>query len=353
MRFSAARDKRFLGALPLVAVAFLATACGTSAPRALVAIGAGLKGPPELEATVYATGLAHASAFAFDARGRLWVTTSGANTHGSDGIYVVTKAGARPVRVVSGPKGPLGLVWLGKELIVSSLGRVTAYSGLHGNRFGAQKTILAGPHGGGENNNLVLAPDGRLLMGVSASCDHCVPPAKWSGAIVSFKPDGSDLRLYAGRIRAPFGLAFYPGTRDLLVSMNQRDDLGVATPGDWLTVVRRGESWGFPGCYGQGGTACAGAPTPTAVLGKHAAAGGIAVLTTELGGRDRGSALVAEWQLGKVLRVALRHSGSRYSGKVSTFLTGITSPLPVATTADGAVLVGDWTSGTIYRIAAA
>ncbi len=42
---------------------------------------------------------------------------------------------------------------------------------------------------------------------------------------------GSDLRLYATRIRAPFGLAYFPGSSDLFASMNQRDDLGARTPG--------------------------------------------------------------------------------------------------------------------------
>jgi glucose/arabinose dehydrogenase len=353
VRFREVLPKNFrerASAFTLIAVVFLAAGCGKSAPGRLVSIGAGLDGQPGLKATVYATGLIHASAFALDARGRLWVTTSGANTHGSDGIYMVATAGARPVQVVSGPKGPLGLVWYGSELIVSSLGRVTAFTGLRGHRFSRRTTILRGPAGGGENNNLILAPDGRLDMGVSASCDHCTPPTKWSGSIVSFKPDGSDLRLYAGRIRAPFGLAFYPGTSDLLASMNQRDDLGARTPGDWLAVVRQRESWGFPACYGQAGNACAGVPKPTAVLGKHAAAGGLAVLTTQLGGRYDGSALVAEWKLGKVLRVALHKSGASYAGRVTPFLAGFTNPLPV-TAAGGAVLVGDWGTGKIYRIA--
>ena len=51
--------------------------CGKSTADELVPIGAGLRGPRGLEATVYATGLANMSAFAFDARGRLWVTVSG------------------------------------------------------------------------------------------------------------------------------------------------------------------------------------------------------------------------------------------------------------------------------------
>jgi glucose/arabinose dehydrogenase len=324
----------------------------TAAAGGLASIGAGLQGPPGVRATVYATGLRQLSAFAFDAQGRLWVTTSGAATHGTDGVYLVAARGARPVKVVSGLRGPLGLLWRAGTLDVSSLGRVDAFSGLHGTRFAARRRILAGPVPGGENNNIVLAPDGRILMGISASCDHCTPKSKWSASIVSFRPDGGGLLRYASGIRAAFGLAFYPGTSDLFASMNQRDDLGARTPGDWLGLVRKGQDWGFPGCYGQGGAICAGVPAPVAVLGKHAAAGGVAIVTRrQLGGRFAPSALVAEWQLGRVLRVPLTRTGSGYRGPAVPFLTGVKNPLPLLVTRSGSVLVGDWSTGKIYEIA--
>jgi glucose/arabinose dehydrogenase len=337
------------------AIAALATGCGGSSTHAasgdLVSIGAGLHGPSGLHATVYARGITHVSAFAFDARGRLWATASGANEHAGDGVYLVAHREARPVKVVAGPRGPLGLVWIGQSLYVSSLGVVTRFSGLDGTRFRERRTVLRGPVAGGENNNIVRAPDGRLLMGISSTCDHCVPPSRWAATIVSFRPDGRGLVTFAHGIRAAYGLAFYPGTSNLLATMNQRDDLGARTPGDWLALVRPGENWGFPACYGQRGTACRGVPAPIAVLDKHAAAGGIVVLTTELGKRFDGSALVAEWHTGKVQRVALERTATGYHGTAQPFLTGIADPLPVATTADGAVLVGDWSTGTIYRIA--
>ena len=339
----------------VTAVAALATGCGGNSTQAaggdLVSIGAGLHGPSGLRATVYARGITHVSAFAFDERGRLWATASGATGHAGDGVFLVAHRGAHPVRVVTGPKGPLGLVWVGTSLYVSSLGAVTRFSDLEGTRFRDRRTVLRGPVAGGENNNIVRAPDGRLLMGISSTCDHCVPPSHWAATIVSFRPDGGGLVTFARGIRAAYGLAFYPGTSKLLATMNQRDDLGARTPGDWLALVRRGENWGFPACYGQGGEACRGVPAPIAVLDKHAAAGGVAVLTTELGGSFDGSALVAEWQTGKVQRVALERTATGYRGTARPFLTGITDPLPVATTADGAVLVGDWSTGTIYRIA--
>jgi glucose/arabinose dehydrogenase len=96
-----------------------------------------------------------------------------------------------------------------------------------------------------------------MVVGISAPCDACQPASEDSAAILSFLPDGSDLQIYASGIRAPVGLTFFPGTSQLLVSMNQRDDLGDETPGDWLAVVSQGQDWGFPDCYGQASTDCA------------------------------------------------------------------------------------------------
>lgn len=339
------RHFAYIKHLLVVVAALVAVGCGSgeSPPRTkLTPIGAGLSGQPGLKATVYASGLRNASAFAFDPRGRLWVATSGFEHHRQDGVYLVPGSGARPVKVISGLAGPLGLAWDRDRLFVASIGRVDAFSGLRDTRFATRTKILDGPVAGGENNNLVLSPGGRLVMGVSASCDHCTPKSKWSAAIVSFRPDGGDLRVYASGVRAGYGVAYHPKTGDLFVTMNQRDDLGAKTPGDWLAVVRQGQRWGFPKCYGQGGTACAGVPKPAAVLDKHAAAGGVAIWDD--------SAIVSEWQAGKVQRVSFTRSGSADRGSVTPFLTGLKNPLPVVASGS-AVLVGDWSSGRVYRIA--
>lgn len=63
--------------------------------------------------------------------------------------------------------------------------------------------------------------------------------------------------------------------------------------------------------------------------------------------------MVAEWQTGKVQRVALTRAGSSYEGSVAPLLTGIRNPLAVALAPDRSLLVGDWATGTIYRIRAA
>jgi glucose/arabinose dehydrogenase len=345
----------------LAASSLVLLGCGSSSPGssphgkgssggALVAIGAGLKGPAGLKATVYAKGPPTTASFAFDPHGRLWVAAAGLETHSDDGVYVIVKPGGDALKVISGLDDPLGLDWYKGKLYVASVGRVDVYAAFNGTRFEQHSKILSGPVAGGENNLLVMAPNGRLVMGITATCDHCAPSSKFSGSIVSFRANGSDLRLYARRIRAPFGLAYFPGTSDLFVTMNQQDNLGTRTPGDWLAVVQEGQSWGFPDCYGQGGADCVGVPAPTAVLDKHAAVGGIAIVTGQLGATLGTSAIVPEWALGKVQRVTLTRDGSHYTGSVTPLLTGIRNPLAIVLTANRSLLIGDWATGTIYRI---
>lgn len=268
---------------------------GTSAAEALVAIGAGLSGPAGLTASVYATGLANASAFAEDAAGGLLVATAAFTDEGDDAVYFVGSARSEPLTVIDGLHTPLGLLWVGKTLFVSSAGGVAAYSDFDGSAFATRTTILALDDDAGESNGLAMSPDGRIVLGISAPCDACAPTMSLSAAVVSFLPDGSDVRVDATNIRAPIGLAFLPGTPDLFVTMNQRDDLGEATPGDWLGVVRLGDDWGFPACYGQEGSACAGGPAPVAVLDTHAAVSGLAFLGDPLTGGGAEAAVVAEW----------------------------------------------------------
>ena len=70
----------------------------------------------------------------------------------------------------------------------------------------------------------------------------------------------------------------------------------------------------------------------------------------QLGPRLANSAIVAEWTLGKVQRVARKKGGGRYFGAVFPVLTGVRNPVPVQLTSDGALLVGDWATGAVYRI---
>jgi glucose/arabinose dehydrogenase len=347
----------------IVALALLLTATSCSSATGggggasgligqLTDIGARLRGPAGLTASTYGHAPVNVAALAFDGSGRLWLSTAAYDDKGTDGVYLMARPGATAVRVIRGLHTPLGLFWSGGTLYVASKEWVDAYRGLVGTHFTQRRTVLTLPAGVGESNSLVLAPDGRLQLGISAPCDDCTPTSRYSASIVSFRPDGSDLRVDASHIRAPVGLVYYPHTSDLFATMDQRDDLGARTPGDWLAVVRRGQDWRFPGCYGQGGTSCAGTPSPVAVLDPHAGVDGVAIVTGQLGSSLASSAIVAEWNTGKVEQVALTRQGNSYTGEVAAFLTGIVHPSAVVLAPTGALLVADWTTGTISQIEA-
>ena len=328
-----------------------ANAAGSGATSSLVDIGDGLSGPSGLVASTYAAGLAHVAAFAFDDSGRLWVSTAAYQDDGTDAVYLVATPGATPVAIVREQHTPLGLLWHDGELYVAAKGRVDAYSDLTGSSFAKHRTVLVLPDGVGEVNGLVASPDGRLVLGISAPCDSCKPTSPYAAAVVSFRPDGTDLRVEASGIRAPTGL-IYSSTGQLYVTMNQRDDLGDATPGDWLGIVEHGQDWGFPDCYGQDDEACTSAPRPVGVLDQHAAASGVALAERGFGTVVGASAFVAEWAKGVVMRVAIDAAGTASASATGEpFLTGFKNPVPVATAPDGSLLVGDWGSGIVYRIA--
>jgi hypothetical protein len=198
--------------------------------------------------------------------------------------------GAAPVKVIADLHTPLGLVWYGGSLSVSSNARIDAYSGFNGRAFASHRTVVAFPSGTGQLNGLASTPNGRLIVGISAPCDHCTPTLEWSASVVSLLPDGSDVRVVASGIRAPIGLVYYPGTSDLFVTMNQ---------------PRRRD--------------------PRRLAGSR-------------GGRRLG------------LPELLREVGSSYTGSVNPFLTGLTSPVPLLVAPDGGLLIGDWGTGMVYRI---
>ncbi len=243
-----------------------------------------------------------------------------------------------------------GLVWVGDTLYVAEADGVLALGGFDGSAFASRTTVVSFPDGTGEVNGITSGNDGRLYVGISAACNACTVTDAYSASVVSFLPDGTDLQVFARGIRAPIGLAFAPGTDDLFVTMNQRDDLGKKTPGDWLAVVKSGESWGFPSCYGQDSAKCSSVPDPVAALAEHAAVSGVAIVTGQLGTSVGTGAVVAEWVTGKVQLVRLTSSDGSWTGKTTDFLSGFENPVPVMLDAHGALFVGDWTSGKIYCV---
>jgi glucose/arabinose dehydrogenase len=195
-------------------------------------------------------------------------------------------------------------------------------------------------------------------VGVGSTSDHSGYP----GRVVSFLPDGSELRREAAGLRNPYGLAFVPGTTRLLVTDNGRDDLGAFRPPEELNVfdvtAPARPDFGFPSCYGQGGPACRGKVAPLLDLPAHASSDGIAVTTDWAGGgltafiAQNGSSYPAN-PTGRDVRMVRLGPGAQTASE-RRFAWGFArqDPLGAAIGPDGTLYVTLLLSGRVVRFSA-
>ena len=300
---------------------------------AVAALAAALHLPAGYHASVYASGLHHPTAMSFGPSGRLYV----AEDVGS--IVSVAKGTTAPRPFARGLTVPLGLLWRGRTLYVSESGKVEAL------RAGRRRVVVSGlPFEEHQQDAIVAGPDGRLYLGSGSTCNACKERDPRSAAILSFRTDGSDLRVVAHGLRNPYGLLFVG--RTLYATVNGRDDLGDGQPADSLVRVRRGADYGWPGCWPDYALRrltgrCAGVTAPLAYLEPHSSADGIVLW--------RGTIFVAEW--GEYLsakhgRVVVRI----VRGRATPFASGFQHPLALTVDPAGELLVADWGSGVIYAI---
>lgn len=294
----------------------------------------------------FASGLEHPTALAWGPGGRLYATEDVGS------VVSVARGSRSPRTFVGGLDVPLGLAWRGRTLYVSEQGRLEAF-GLRGGR----RTVVSGlPYGLHQQDNVVFGPDGRLYFGSGSTCDVCRERDRRSAAVLSVRPNGRDLRVVATGTRNPFGLAFQPRTHRLYASVNGQDKLGSAAdpePAETVVLVRPRRWFGWPTCWPSMRRrrlvgSCRGATAPATYLEPHSSADGLAFW--------RGELYVAEWgqyyssRAGRVVvRIRLGRGGA--AGKVSVFATGFDHPLALATDRHGGLLVADWGSGIVYRIA--
>jgi glucose/arabinose dehydrogenase len=325
-------------ALPLLAVLALAGCTffpwveAEAPPEPRFPPARGIAVPDGFRAEIYARGLTQPTALAWGPRNRLYATQN-------DGRVVVVRPNdRRPRTVADGFEVPLGLTWHRGRLYISAQGAL----------YRDGEPIVTGlPYALHQQDNVVVGPDGRLYLGSGSTCDACVEADPRSAAILSVRPDGSDLRVVATGLRNPYGLLWHEGR--LYASVNGRDDLGEWNPAEMVVEVREGADYGWPGCWPDwrtkrlAGPDCAGVAEPLAYLEPHSSANGMAVW--------RGALYVAEWgeydddlHGRRIVRVDLE------TGRVSRFADGFAHPLAVAVDRFGALLVADWETGVIYRI---
>ncbi|RYZ46554.1 MAG: sorbosone dehydrogenase family protein [Myxococcaceae bacterium] len=289
---------------------------------------------------------------------------------------------------LEGLKQPLGMLLLGDRFYVANTDSVWRYP------YTAGETTLQAPGeklldlpAGGYNNhwtrNLLANADGsKIYVSVGSAsnvAEHGLKEEERRANILELNPDGSGERVYASGLRNPVGMGWAPGTRELWTAVNERDDLGEDLVPDYLTRVEDGGFYGWPFAYfgahedprmaGQRPDLVAKTLVPDVPLGAHTASLGLAFYEAQAfpekyqGGAfigQHGSWNRAELSGYKVVFVPFRDG--RPQGPPEDFLTGFIAdaaqaqvygrPVGVTVLPDGALLVADDASNTLWKVSA-
>jgi glucose/arabinose dehydrogenase len=105
--------------------------------------------------------------------------------------------------------------------------------------------------GGHWTRDIAFSPDGKKMYVSIGSLSNVSDNASESdrARIFEFNPDGTGQNVFAWGIRNAVGIKFRPGTNQLWMSTNERDELGEDLVPDYISSVQRGGFYGWPWFY--------------------------------------------------------------------------------------------------------
>jgi glucose/arabinose dehydrogenase len=309
--------------------------------------------------------------------GRVAILHAAAGADHASGVSTFVDGLERPFGIAFYPPGPAP-----RFIYIAGETSVVRYPYHVGDRVaaGTPETIVPSlPEGGHWTRNILFSPDGeKLYIAVGSGSNDAeggIDDEVHRANILDCNPDGSDLRVFASGIRNPVGLAFHPKTGALWAAVNERDGLGDNLPPDYVTQVAAGGFYGWPWDYigehpdpthkGEPFAAPGKVIVPDVLIQPHSAPLGLAVYAgAQFPAAYRGDLFVAlhgSWNRAhrtgyKVVRV--RTEDGKPTGAYEDFMTGFVvsrdavwgRPVGVAVAADGALLVSDDASNTIWRV---
>ena len=284
---------------------------------------------------------------------------------------------------------PLGMLVLNGLFYIANTDGVYVYpyTGTDTAIKEAGKKIINLPAGGYNNHctrNIVANEAGtKIYVTVgsgSNNAEHGMENEVRRANILEMNPDGSGEKIYASGLRNPVGMGWEPVTKTLWAAVNERDELGDELVPDYTTGVKPGAFYGWPYSYfGQHPDPrmkdnphpelVSKALVPEVPLGSHTASLGLAFYTkTNFPMHYRGGLFIGQhgsWNrshLSGYKVVFIPFTNGKPAGKPEDFLTGFIydesqqevhgRPVGVTVTNDGALLVADDVSNTIWKIKA-
>ncbi|PYK56598.1 MAG: sorbosone dehydrogenase [Verrucomicrobia bacterium] len=230
--------------------------------------------------------------------------------------------------------------------------------------------------GGHWTRDIVFSPDGEKMYVSRSNVSDSAAEAD-RARIFEFNPDGTGQKVYAWGIRNAVGIAFRPGTSELWMSTNERDEIGEDLPPDYISSVRPGGFYGWPWFYignhpdprhkGKHPEFADKVIVPDVLVQAHSASLNLCFYTgnqfpSEYKG-DIFAAFHGSWNRMKrtgykVVRVPFDHSTDKARGEYEDFVTGfVTSegkvwgrPVGITVAKDGSLLISEDGNGTIWRV---
>lgn len=289
---------------------------------------------------------------------------------------------------ITGLNQPYGVLIIGNSFYVANTDGLMKYPYKSGDTkiTAAGTKILSLPAGGYNNHwtrNLIAnADNSKIYVSVGSGSNVGENGMEYEARranILEINPDGTGETVYASGLRNPVGMAWAPASNTLWTAVNERDGLGDELVPDYITSVQKGGFYGWPYSYygkhedprmkGLKPELVAKAIVPDVPVGAHTASLGLAFYTgSKFPQKYQNGAFIG--QHGSWNRSALSgykvafvpFKDGKPSGPLQDFLTGFIAdpekgevygrPVGVAVTSDGAILVADDVSNTIWRIAA-
>ncbi|MGQ0648852.1 MAG: PQQ-dependent sugar dehydrogenase [Gemmatimonadaceae bacterium] len=280
---------------------------------------------------------------------------------------------------VSGLNRPHGMAFRDGWLYIANTDAVVRVRlGGNGMPTGSPEKLAEYSSGGGHwTRTVVFGRDGAMYVSIGSSCNVCVERTPDRAAVMRYDADGRSGRLFSSGLRNAVGMAVHPGTGEIWVTQNERDNLEPDhqdLPPEELNILVDGGHFGWPYCHSNrvptpdasvnDPARCPGTIPPALALPAHVAPLGIAFLdeASALPAEYRGDALVAyhgSWNRdtpvgAKVVRIRVANGRPVRS---EDFIVGWGEggrrwgrPVDVIVAADGSVLVSDDQTGTIYRV---
>jgi glucose/arabinose dehydrogenase len=294
------------------------------------------------------------TSFAFGA-GQVFEGDGGAETNSgppNGGVFLLK--GGTATKLAGSPLFVSGLAWHKGALYVaggtptsstSGVFTIQKWSGWSGTAFAKRTVVYTAPKKFQGFNGIAFGPDGRLYVGVDVGLlngnDHGPAKTPYVYSILSMKPTGKGLRVFATGIRQPWQMAFAPGSKNPFVSALGQDK-GAKNPPDFVLQVHDGDNFGFPGCNQTVAARCKGFAKPYKRFAPHTDIMGMAIIgktlymTSFLGTSPPHKG-------GEVLSMPLK------GGPVKPVLTGFAAPTVGLGANGGTLYVGELT-GRVFSV---